>query len=207
MEHIDTIGVPDRREAVTDEEHRAASEEVTDPDEQVMLGPGIERRGRFIEDDERRISVEGSCKGHPLPLPDRQIDAAQELRSEQSLVCLRQFRDELVGAGLLGGALDGDRCRWLVVDVTEADVLLGYFRCMRMKSWKMTATLWLSSVWSIDAMSMSSQVTVPDCGRYRPANTFASVDLPDPFSPTRATTSPARMVADTSMSAGDSPLG
>jgi hypothetical protein len=37
-----------------------------------------------------------------------------------------------------------------------------------------------------------SQRTVPSTGRYSPVISFARVDLPDPFSPTRAMTSPAR---------------
>jgi hypothetical protein len=55
---------------------------------------------------------------------------------------------------------------------------------------------------STPLMSMPSHVTVPVAGRYSPAKSFASVVLPEPFSPTNATISPARMLSETSRSAG-----
>jgi hypothetical protein len=56
-------------------------------------------------------------------------------------------------------------------------------------------------------VSTSSQCTDPSVGRYSPASSAARVDLPDPFSPTSATTSPRRSVSVTSAMAGRSASG
>jgi hypothetical protein len=39
-----------------DEQHRAAGEQGPDRLEQPALGPGVERRGRLVEDHERRVA-------------------------------------------------------------------------------------------------------------------------------------------------------
>ena len=66
----------------------------------------------------------------------------------------------------------------------------------------MTAIRSRSGSPSTSAIATSSQRTVPACGRYSPARILASVVFPDPFSPTRATTSPRPISIDTSCSDG-----
>ena len=56
---------------------------------------------------------------------------------------------------------------------------------------KITATERRSPSASMSRTSAPSHRIVPVCGSYRPASSLASVVLPDPFSPTSATTSPA----------------
>jgi hypothetical protein len=52
-----------------------------------------------------------------------------------------------------------------------------------------------------------SQKTPPQSGRYSPTSSLASVLLPEPFSPTNATTSPRRTVMLTPHSAGSVAFG
>ena len=60
-----------------------------------------------------------------------------------------------------------------------------------------TATCPHRSSVAIRAVSRPSHVTLPEVGRYSPVTSFASVVLPEPFSPTSATTCPRRRVSDT----------
>ena len=60
--------------------------------EQVVLGPGVERGGRLVEDEERRVAEEGPGQGDPLPLPDRQVAAAGEVLGQQRVVAGGQLR-------------------------------------------------------------------------------------------------------------------
>ena len=53
--------------------------------------------------------------------------------------------------------------------------------------------------------SMPSTRTVPDVGAISPDATRATVVLPAPFGPTRATASPGSIVSDTSNSARNAP--
>ena len=59
-----------------------------------------------------------------------------------------------------------------------------------MKSWKITDTLRRTSGGASSATSVPSHRTHPEVGGYSPAMILASVVLPDPLSPTIATTSP-----------------
>ena len=60
-------------------------------------------------------------------------------------------------------------------------------------SWKTSCT-WLLYLrkWRLDRTSMTfpSSAIVPALGRSWPASSLATVDLPEPLSPTRATTAP-----------------
>ena len=71
----------------------------------------------------------------------------------------------------------------------------------------MTAIRSRSGSPSTSAIETSSHRTVPACGRYSPARILASVVFPDPFSPTRAITSPRPISTDTSRSDGSSAPG
>ena len=66
----------------------------------------------------------------------------------------------------------------------------------------MTATERRSSSGSTVAVSTPSQSTRPWSGRYSRHSSLARVVLPEPFSPTRATISPAPISSDTPVTAG-----
>jgi len=76
-------------------------------------------------------------------------------------------------------------------------------------AWSCAITAIWSRSWSpsISAAGTPSQRSCPDSGWYSPATTLASVVLPDPFSPTRATTSPSAISMLTSRSAGSAQPG
>jgi hypothetical protein len=66
----------------------------------------------------------------------------------------------------------------------------------------MTATERRSPSGSTVAVSTPSQSTRPRWGRYSRQSSLARVVLPEPFSPTRATISPAPISMDTPATAG-----
>ena len=83
-----------------------------DDDRAPLLGHRVERRddrgfrfivqgaGRFVEHDDGRVLVEGSGDREPLPLPSRKADPAL---ADQSVVAVRQLRDEAVQLRMLRG--------------------------------------------------------------------------------------------------------
>jgi hypothetical protein len=68
IEHDDSIRVFNRRQPVGDDQGRAAFHEKR----QLLLYPPlrfvVERRGRFIENQYRRILEQRACDGNSLPL-------------------------------------------------------------------------------------------------------------------------------------------
>ena len=68
----------------------------------------------------------------------------------------------------------------------------------RLSSWWTMATPWATaSVVEAKAMGSPSSSMVPEVGGWTPERIFMRVDLPAPFSPMRATTSPARISKST----------
>jgi hypothetical protein len=121
-EDVDVVGVPDGVVAVGDQQHRAAGVQGTDAVEQVVLGPGVQRRGGLVEDDQRRVPDECPGQRDALPLADGQVAAAVVLGRQDGLVPVRQGPQVPVGAGVGGRGVD----RGGVVDAldrAEADVL------------------------------------------------------------------------------------
>src|ERR687892_798080 len=103
IKHVDAIGRADAREAMRDQEHRAALGELSHLDEQVPLSAGVEGRGRFVEDQEAATAVERPGECETLPLANRELVAAMELESQAGVIAIRQPAEERVGAGLLRG--------------------------------------------------------------------------------------------------------
>ena len=99
----DAVGAPDGRESVRDDQGRAVHHEPFDRllDEAFRLG--IERRGRFVEDEDGRVLQEGARDRESLALASRERHA--EL-SDRRVVALRQRDDEFVGIGGLGRGHD-----------------------------------------------------------------------------------------------------
>src|SRR3954447_1394053 len=54
VEHDDLVGADHRREAVRDDERRAAAADAVERVLDLLLGERVERRGRFVEDEYRR---------------------------------------------------------------------------------------------------------------------------------------------------------
>ena len=64
----DDVGVANRGQAVRDDEGRAALAQGVHGLLDVHLGAGIDRRGGLVEDEQRRLSQEGTRDGDELAL-------------------------------------------------------------------------------------------------------------------------------------------
>ena len=110
-------------EAVGDEYAYLALCQLGELIEDLLLGYGIERRGRLVEDEDIRLFVEGACYGKLLPLAARKLDAVFLKHSGKGgIVAVGELIDKHVCvAGYCGGS---DRIVGvLAVDVTESDIL------------------------------------------------------------------------------------
>ena len=105
-QHEDLVGAANRGEAVGDEHHHAIASEFAEALEEIAFGAGIERCGRFVHDDERRVAEEGPGDGDTLPLPDRQFGPSGERGRQSRFVAGGQRGDEVVDAGSSGGVSD-----------------------------------------------------------------------------------------------------
>ena len=65
-EHL--VGVFDRRQPVRDDERRAIGHQVVQRVLDQPLGFGVERGGRLVEDQDRRVAQERACDGQALAL-------------------------------------------------------------------------------------------------------------------------------------------
>ena len=75
LEHDDPRGVADRAEPVGDDERRATLEQRADAVLDRPFGLVVQRRGRLIEDQYRRLAVDSAGDGDPLDLAARQAQA------------------------------------------------------------------------------------------------------------------------------------
>ena len=94
----DQVGVADRGQPVGDHERGAALHQVLERVEDHGLGLGVDRGGRLVEDQDRRVLDEGARHADALALAARELCAPL---AELGLVAVRQARDEVVGVGRL----------------------------------------------------------------------------------------------------------
>src|SRR2546423_3830452 len=106
VQDVDAVRRADAREAMRDEKHGAAAEQVAHPREEIMLGARIECGGRLVEDDKRSIPEEGAGERDALPLTDRDVLPAHEIRAEDRVVRVGPRLHEGIGAGALRWAPD-----------------------------------------------------------------------------------------------------
>ncbi len=121
-EHDDAIGHPHGREAVRDQHRRPAATEVLEALEHFVLGAGIERGGRLVEDQHVRVPHVGPRDRDLLPFAPGQVDAVVETPAERLLVAQRQAVDETVGQTARRRFVDA-RAVLAVVDAPDADVV------------------------------------------------------------------------------------
>ena len=60
VQHEDHVSIPDRRETVGDHDRRPADHQFVQGIQDHALGLGVDRRGRLVEDQDRRILDEGA---------------------------------------------------------------------------------------------------------------------------------------------------
>ena len=73
VEHDDLVGADHRRQAVRDDEGRAAAADPVEGVLDLLLGEAIERRGRLVEDEDRRPLQDRAGDGDALLLAARQF--------------------------------------------------------------------------------------------------------------------------------------
>ncbi len=76
LEHEDRVGAAHGGQAVGDDERRAVAHQRRQRVLHELLGFGVERRGRLVEDQDRRVAQQRAGDRQPLPLPARQALAA-----------------------------------------------------------------------------------------------------------------------------------
>ena len=94
VEHDDSIGVFDRREPMGDDQGGAALHQKR----QLLLNPPlrfiVERRGRLVENQHRRVLEQRARNGYSLPLAARKIlPAIAEHRVEALGLLIDKFHD------------------------------------------------------------------------------------------------------------------
>jgi hypothetical protein len=75
LEHDDAVGRPDRREAVRDHQRRPVQGQARQRLLDQTLGLGVDRRGRLVQDQDRRVLQERPRDREPLLLAARQPHA------------------------------------------------------------------------------------------------------------------------------------
>ena len=111
------------REAVRDDDRRAALGELAEALEDGVLGLGVERGGRLVEhEDVGLLAHEGARQRDLLPLPAGELGAVLEPAPERRVEAARERRHELGRAPARRRALDPRRVVE-VLDAPEADVL------------------------------------------------------------------------------------
>ena len=116
LEDDDHVGVADRAQPVRDHERGPALEDLVDVRLHGPLRFGVEGARRLVEDEDRRLLVEGACDRDPLTLPARE---QQPGLTDLRLVAELQPLDELVRVRDPRRPLDPVQVRLLV---TEGDV-------------------------------------------------------------------------------------
>ena len=99
----DQIGADHGREAVRDDDRGAAAHQTAQRRLHLPLRIGVERRGRLVEQQDRRVLQHRARDGDALPLAAREPDA---VLADRRVVALRQVADEVVGARRARGGLD-----------------------------------------------------------------------------------------------------
>ena len=117
VEDEDAVGLLHGREPVGHDEHRAA---VGQPVHRLLHQPfafGVERGGRLVQQQDRRVAQDRAGDGDALLLPAREHHAAF---AHVGVVALRERGEEVVRGGGAGGLLDLGVGR---AGAAEADVL------------------------------------------------------------------------------------
>ena len=76
VEHDDLVGIDDGREAVGDDDRRAAARDAVERLLDRRLGAAVERAGRFVEDQDRRVLEQGAGDRDALLLAARKLEPA-----------------------------------------------------------------------------------------------------------------------------------
>ena len=106
LHHQNALRVDDGREAMGDDERRAPLHQRLERALHERLVLGVERGGRFVQQQHRRVLEDGAGDGDALALAARDRRAAL---AERRIVALRQSGNEAVRRGLRAAAAIASR--------------------------------------------------------------------------------------------------
>src|SRR5215210_7410917 len=95
LEHDDQVGIADRGEPMRDDEGRPRAEEGPQRALDLPLRADVDRRRRFVEDEDARVGQEGAGEGDELTLAERE---ARPALAEVGVVAVFERLDERVRA-------------------------------------------------------------------------------------------------------------
>src|SRR5262245_28045184 len=116
FEKKDLISGGSRRETVCDNQDETGTADLTQHSEEMLFRLRIERRGRLVKNQDRRIPRQGARQGKALLLPDREFGTCPPQRG---LVTLWKLADKLIGPGSFGSSAQVSLAG---VEPPEADV-------------------------------------------------------------------------------------
>src|SRR5882757_196137 len=96
VEDDDLVGIDDGRQAMGDHYRGAAAAHLFERALDFLLGAGVERAGRLVEQQDLRVLEDGTGDRHPLLRAAGQLQAAL---ADGGLVARRQPLDKIVDAG------------------------------------------------------------------------------------------------------------
>ena len=121
LEHDDLVGQRDRRQAVGDDERRAARHHLAQRELDLLLGRGVDRRGRVVEDQDARVGQQRARDRDALALAAatasgrarrRACRSRRAARAMKSCACARRGGASIssrVASGARVGDVVGDR--------------------------------------------------------------------------------------------------
>ncbi len=180
------VGGLNRRKTMGDDDRGALRHQFVEGGADLLLADRVEMRGRFVQDQDRRVLEEGACNRDPLALAAGQLHAALAHPGGEAV---GQTVDELAQRGAVRspGAVrvghlapgEADVRRQRVVE--QIRVLCDQRDDGRRKS--------SSRSWR---RSMPPSVMRLAAGSQKRSSRLATVDLPAPEAPTSATVLPGR---------------
>ena len=117
LDDVDAVGADDRLQAVGDDHRRAAHPQRVERRLHFALALRIERRGRLVEQQDRRVLQHRAGDGDALALAAGQL---RPLLADAGVVAVGEAHDEIVG---VGAARRLDDLRFGCADPPERDVV------------------------------------------------------------------------------------
>ena len=209
VQHEDLIRVAHGRDAVRHDDRRPLAHDAAQPGQDLLLGVGVHRRERVVQDQDRRIDHHRARERRALLLPARQRDAALPHRR---LEAAREVRDVLVQPrhrrrrrDSRSGVRPG--CPWLrprLVGVPRPRRRRCRRWCRRRGTAPAARSRWRRAGGRAGSRGCRRRrsVTVPGGGSCSRGSRLIRVDLPEPVPPTNATVWPGSMRRLTSFRTG-----
>jgi len=107
---------------MTDKNRAPSIEQFAELPEHLCFRQGIERAGRFIQNNEVRLSQEGSSQSDLLPLACAQLLSFGEPVPQHCIITLGQMADDGVRSRAAACSLDTGPVGWIAT-VIQCDVL------------------------------------------------------------------------------------